>query len=111
LKSLKIPFFYEPKNFIFPGIKRGTISYLPDLYLPETDEYIEIKGQLTGKGRTAIRRLAQFYPEEFKKLRMVPASPNTKAAKFAESAGIPIYAYYNELDKKYKDRKLIPEWE
>lgn len=34
-----IKYLYEPKRFYL-----GSVTYLPDFYLPETDEYIEIKG-------------------------------------------------------------------
>jgi hypothetical protein len=109
LKYKGIKFFYEPKVFVFEKIKHGTVSYLPDLYLPETDEYIEIKGQLTSQGRTAVRRFKQFYPDEFKKLKAVTGSLTTKAALFFQSIGVPIYATFNDLKRDY--RKIIPNWE
>jgi hypothetical protein len=105
----KIAWLYEPKVFVFDKVKRGTVSYLPDLYLPATDEYIEIKGQLTPKGRVAIKRLRQYYPEEFKKLRAVTASANTQASKFFKEMGVPILFYYNDLVKQYKN--IIEHWE
>lgn len=109
LKNKKVSYHYEPNTFVFPGVKRGTVSYLPDLYLPSTGEYIEIKGQLTSQGKTAIRRFKKFYPEEFKKLRAVVGRPGTVADKFMKQMGIPVVHYYNELDKKYKN--VIEHWE
>jgi hypothetical protein len=109
LKEKGIFYHYEPNTFVFTGIKRGTLSYLPDLYIPSTDEYIEIKGQLTPQGKTAIRRFKKFYPDEFKKLRAVVERKGTAADKFFKSLGVPIIHFYSELDKKY--RNVIPHWE
>ena len=108
LKYNNIEYFYEPKVFYFEGIKHGTVSYLPDIYLPETDEYIEIKGQLTSQGRTAVNRFFKYFPEEAAKLKAVTGGPNTKASQFFEKHGVPIYAYMNDLNKL---KKIIPNWE
>jgi len=43
-KFLKIKFQYEQKTFFFPGIRKGTVSYTPDFYLPDEDRWIEVKG-------------------------------------------------------------------
>lgn len=104
-----IQFIYEPRVFFFTAIKRGTLSYMPDIYIPSQDIYVEIKGQLTGKGRTAVKRFFKYYPEEAKKLRAVTGSKNTAASKFFISAGVPIIHYYNELTKQWKNK--IPNWE
>jgi hypothetical protein len=40
LNSQKINYFYEPKRFI---LSNGT-SYLPDVYLPDENRFIELKG-------------------------------------------------------------------
>lgn len=109
LKYKKIKYFYEPKTFVFTGIKKGTLSYLPDLYLPDTDEYIEIKGQLTLQGKTAIRRFKKFYPKEFKKLRAIVGRKGTAAEKFFKQLEVPILHYFSNLDKQYKNE--IPYWE
>ena len=98
---------YEPEVFFFEGIKSGTMSYCPDFKTPST--WIEVKGQLTGQGKTAIRRLKKFYPEEFKKLRAITGRKKTKATEFFNSLGVPVIAYMNELDKAYKN--VIPNWE
>lgn len=98
---------YEPEVFFFKGIKRGTVSYCPDFRLG--DEWVEVKGLLDTKGRTAIRRFKKFYPEEFKKLKAIVGRPGTAADKFFKAEGVPILAYINELDKKY--RKIIANWE
>ncbi len=58
---------YEPVRFEFEGIKRGTRSYLPDFrifYEDDIVEWHEIKGYMTQKGRTAIKRFKKYYPKE-----------------------------------------------
>lgn len=109
LKHKGISYHFEPHTFVFQGIKRGTLSYLPDIYIPSTGEYIEIKGQLIPQAKTAIRRFKKFYPEEFKKLKAVVGRPNTAADKFFKLVGVPVSHYYNELNKEFKD--VIPHWE
>ena len=101
---------YEPCRFYFP-IKRGTRSYIPDLYLPGYDggKFVEIKGALAQNDRTKIRRFKKYYPEEYGKLMVVPGSPKTEAAKFYAEMGIPVLAYYLELNKEFKD--LILHWD
>jgi hypothetical protein len=100
---------YEPDVFSFleHGVKRGTISYCPDFKVGTL--YIEVKGYLDGRGRTAIRRFKKYYPEKFKKLRAVVGSPGSKADEFFKELGVPIYAYMNALNKEFKSK--LPNWE
>ena len=98
---------YEPEVFFFEGIKHGTVSYLPDFKVGTL--WLEVKGQLDPKGKTAVRRFKKFYPKEFKKLRAIVGRPGTQADSFFIEMGVPIMAYYHELDRKYKDK--IPNWE
>lgn len=109
LKYTNTTYHYEPNTFVFPGIRRGTIHYIPDLYLPNCAQYLEIKGQLTPRGKTAIRRFKKFYPEEFSRLRAIVGRRGTAADKFFKEIGVPVIHYYNELDKQYKN--AIPHWE
>lgn len=108
LKSVGVQYKYEPQVFVFSGIKHGTVSYTPDFKLSD-ESWVEVKGYLDGKSKTQIRRFRQFFPEEFKKLKAVVGSANTSAAKFFIEIGVPIFIYYNDLNKKYKD--IIPFWE
>lgn len=58
---------YEPKRFEFEKIKRGTRSYLPDFKIVHEDGHVdwhEVKGYLTQRGRTAIKRFRKYYPHE-----------------------------------------------
>lgn len=100
---------YEPTVFSFleHGIKRGTVSYCPDFKVGTL--WIEVKGYLEPRGRTALRRFKRFYPGEFKKLRAIVGRPGTTADKFFKEIGVPIMAYYNELEKEFKH--TIEHWE
>ena len=73
LDSKKIKWEYEKKTFYFDGIKRGALSYTPDFKIfPEGNndayQWVELKGFLTSKDRTKIKRFKKQYPDEFKKL-------------------------------------------
>jgi hypothetical protein len=118
LKHLDIPgaiVEFEPTTFTFTnfGIYKGTVSYTPDFKVTYKDgsyQWIEVKGYLKPKDKTALRRFKKFYPHDFEKLLCVPGSASTKAAKFfAEDIGVPVFKYYNDLNKKY--RSAIPHWE
>jgi hypothetical protein len=101
-------FEYEPKTFFFEGVKRGAVIYTPDFRLAD-GTWVEVKGYLDGRGRAAIRRFKQYYPEEFKKLKAVVGRKGTAADKFFQTIGVPVVYYYNELDKEYKAK--ITGWE
>ena len=101
---------YEPRVFVFNGIKRGTMSYLPDIYLPEQDIWIEIKGQLIDKDKVKMRRFKKYYPEEYSKMQVVVGKFGNQADKFyREELALKVYAYFNDLKKEYKD--VIRDWE
>jgi hypothetical protein len=58
---------YEPQTFIFP-VKRGTMSYTPDFCVTRWNgdvEWHEVKGWLTQRGATALKRFAKYYPDEW----------------------------------------------
>jgi hypothetical protein len=100
---------FEPRCYFFEGEKRGAISYLPDFYIPSQDIYVEVKGFLDSKGRSALKKFKKFYPDEFAKLKAITGSPNTKASKDFIKLGIPVIAYMSDLKKQY--RKTISNWE
>ena len=57
---------YEKVEFEFTKIKRGTRYYLPDFKITFPDgriEYHEVKGRLTAKAATQLRRMAKFHPD------------------------------------------------
>ncbi len=113
----KINYLYEPKTFPFFGIagqkdvKHGTIHYVPDFRIEQgrTYKWVEVKGMLKSSDKTRIRRLKKYYPEEFKKLVAIVGSKSTKAAEFFKEMNVPIMAYYNDLNKEFKDS--INHWE
>jgi hypothetical protein len=106
-----IKWVYEPKVFFFDGVRTGTNTYCPDFYLPDLDIWLEVKGQMIPSARAAIRRFKQYFPAEFKKLKAITGSSSTGATQFFNNkkVDVPIWTYYNEIDKKFKNE--IPNWE
>jgi len=57
---------HEPHTFWFEGIKRGTVSYLPDFRVTTADGSVtwhEVKGWMDEKSKTKISRMAKYFPE------------------------------------------------
>lgn len=102
LNKKKIKWEYEPKRFDFNEIKRGTRSYLPDIYLPNLDIWIEIKGYLSKKDKTKIKRFKKYYPSEFSRLQVI-VRKNGPTFKFFEEINVPTYKFYNDIEKEIKD--------
>lgn len=99
---------YEPIRFEFP-IKKGMKSYTPDLWLPETETWVEVKGHLPSTDKTKLKRFKKYHPEDFAKLWVIPGSPKTEAAIWCEEMGIPILAYYLDIKKQFS--KIVPHWD
>jgi hypothetical protein len=57
LDNKNIKWLYESKTF-----KLRNNFYRPDFYLPETDEYIEIKGYWLGDGMKKFKLFKKLYP-------------------------------------------------
>jgi len=74
-----IKWLYEPKVF---NLK--IFSYIPDFYLPETDEYIEIKGLWRRKSKEKIELFKKLYPNE--KISVL-FKENLKNMKLIDSSG------------------------
>jgi len=58
---------HEPKTFWFEGIKRGCVSYLPDFRIERLNGshyWVEVKGWMTAKSKTKIKRFKKYYPSE-----------------------------------------------
>jgi hypothetical protein len=58
---------YEPKTFLFEGVKRNPISYTPDFRVEYCDgkvEWHEVKGYMDSISRSKLKRMAQFYPDD-----------------------------------------------
>lgn len=82
---------YEAETFVFHGVTRGAVCYLPDFRLTYPDgsiEFVEVKGRETSKDRTKWKRMAKYYP-------------NVKLTVFGESA-------YKSLSHNFGG---LPHWE
>jgi len=109
---------YEPEEFEFKAIKRGSRFYKPDFYLPGVDEYIELKGYFTPGDKTKLRRFKKYYPGVFKKLRFVVEDPFARSKENGEVMKFLL----DDLDVEFIDiisykgiegvlKALIPNWE
>lgn len=105
LNLLKIKYEFEPILFQFPPTATGkTMSYLPDIYLPATDEFIEVKGYLDSRGRNKLRKFRKYFPKEFAKLTVV-ISKNNKANKlFFMKLGVKNVLYYEHISHMYAEK-------
>lgn len=117
-KFIKVKYVYEPREFEFFKIKRGSRFYKPDIYLLEQDKFVEIKGFFTASDKTKIRRFKKYYPEEFAKLEFIIPDKyardkaNGEMIKFlCEDLGIYFVKIgsYKEIEEKLG--ALIPNWE
>jgi len=66
---------HEPQTFWFEGIKRGTVSYLPDFKVTLSNDshyWVEVKGFYDRKSLTKIKRFHKYFPEE--RLQLVDAT-------------------------------------
>lgn len=57
---------FEAKTFMFEKIKLGTRSYTPDFEVTNPDdtiEYHEVKGYMTSKCKTKLKRMAKYHPD------------------------------------------------
>jgi len=118
LNFLKIKWQYEPKTFLFEKVKKGTLSYTPDFYLPEEDKWVEIKGQMTAKSKVKLRRFKKYYPKEFNKLIIVIRDPWGEGKSDIENMNfitndlkIPMDRIESYIDIQDKIGGLIPAWE
>lgn len=56
---------HEAKTFWFEGLKRGTMSYLPDFLViknNDEEEYHEVKGYMDKKSATKLKRMKKYHP-------------------------------------------------
>jgi hypothetical protein len=57
---------HEPKVFWFDGIRRGTVSYLPDFCVIENngkEVYYEVKGWMDKRSATKLKRMKKYHPD------------------------------------------------
>lgn len=58
---------YEPHEFVFEKITRGTRTYKPDFKVVKLDgshEWHEVKGWMDPKSKTKLDRMARYFPAE-----------------------------------------------
>lgn len=108
LNAYGIAWDFEPQTFYFP-VKRGNKSYIPDIYLKNSCEWIEVKGYLDNDSKIKLKRFKKYNPIEFAHLTMVISKYNKAAKKLVEELAVPTVLYYEDLVKQYKD--MIPTWE
>lgn len=56
---------HEPQTFWFEGIKRGSVSYLPDFKVTENDgseSFHEVKGWMDSRSKTKLARMKKYFP-------------------------------------------------
>lgn len=83
---------YEVKRFIFEKIQFGTRSYEPDFKVTFPDghyEWHEIKGWMTRKSKTQLKRMAKYFPDEI--IFLVEKPQYTAVLDAMKSAGLPLF--------------------
>jgi len=115
---VKINWFYEPREYKFEKIKRGTRYYKPDFYLATPQRlFIEVKGYFRPIDKTKLRRFKKYYPEEFARLKFIipdkyaRSKANGEMIEFiCDNLGIDFEEIlsYKEMEKY---SSIIPGWE
>lgn len=108
LKSYNIKFEYEPFAYVFP-IKRGNKSYLPDVYLPLTDELLEIKGFFSEDSRIKIKRFKMYYPLEFERFNIIINKGSKESLNICRQLEIPNILFWQDIRQLFRDK--ISNWE
>jgi hypoxanthine phosphoribosyltransferase len=68
LDYYRVPWDYEPREFILEQAEDGTVieAFRPDFYLPEQDLYLEVtvmKQSLVTRKNRKLRKLRELYPD------------------------------------------------
>lgn len=108
-KGYGINFEFEEYKFDFP-IKRGNKAYIPDFHLPDTDEWLEVKGYFDSNSFIKLKRFKKYYPEHFQNLYMVIGN-DRRAREYCAALQIPDeqILIYPEIAREFKDK--IINWE
>ncbi len=115
---LKINWFYEPREYKFEKIKRGTRYYKPDFYLTAPVRlFIEVKGFFGTVDKTKLRRFKKYYPEEFARLKFIIPDKYSRSKANGKMIGFlcdDLEINFNDIIS-YKEieaySKMIPGWE
>lgn len=98
LNLYKIKWQFEPREFEFPPTQSGRRHiYIPDIFLPSTNEYIEVKGYLDSRGRNKLRKFKKHYPDEFKELIVVISKTNKANRVFFNKLGVKDIIFYEDI--------------
>lgn len=108
LTAYQIKFDFEPTTFSFP-VKRGTKGYIPDFYIQNSSEWVEIKGYLDDKSKIKLKRFKRYYEEDFNRLTFIISKYSNAAKSFAAELEIPTVLFYEDLKATYADK--LPIWE
>jgi hypothetical protein len=76
---------YEPREFEFETIRRGTRFYIPDFQVwsdPERYQWWEVKGWMDKTSKIKLDRFRKFYPEEAARLVIIGRSEYQAFAKW-----------------------------
>lgn len=68
LDYYRVPWDYEPREFILEQAEDGTVveAFRPDFYLPEQDLYLEVtvmKQSLVTRKNRKLRKVRELYPD------------------------------------------------
>jgi len=107
-KSYNISYEYEPFVFPFP-VKTGNKGYIPDIYFPSDDSYLEIKGYFDSNSRVKIKRFKKYYPMEFSNFTIVINKFSKDALKISRDLEIPDILFFQDIVKIFKEK--ISNWE
>ena len=115
---IKINWFYEPREYKFEKIKRGTKYYKPDFYLAAPLRlFVEVKGYFRPIDKTKVKRFKKYYPEEFARLKFIIPDKYSRSKSNGEMIKFLCGDLEIDFEKimSYKEieeySKLIPGWE
>lgn len=107
LTAYGIEFDFEPMVFTFP-LKRGIRGYTPDIFLPKTQEWIEVKGFFDDASRIKIKRFRIYHPDHFANLTVITGK-KSRSIEVCEKLGVPRVLFYDDLSRLFKEK--IINWE
>lgn len=109
MKGYGIEYEFEAYKFEFP-IKRGNKSYIPDFYLPNADEWLEIKGYFDQNSFIKLKRFKKYFPEHFVNLFMIIGN-DRRAKEYCAALEIADehVLLYPEIAREFKTK--INNWE